>query len=71
MFALLNGRARGRLLAACLARAMGRPDPRKMEGAGKTGCWPHPQPGVQEMKAHQQSHYRSNRSDPAFPAQWC
>jgi hypothetical protein len=33
---------------------------RRTEGAGKTGCWLHPQPRVQQRK-HTSSHYRFNR----------
>jgi hypothetical protein len=40
----------------------------KTEGAGKAGCWSHPQPGVRKMKAHQPSRHRFNRVIPAFPA---
>jgi hypothetical protein len=40
----------------------------KTEGAGKAGCWSHPQPGVRKMKAHQPSRHRFNRVIPALPA---
>jgi hypothetical protein len=33
--------------------------PSKTEGAGNAGCPPHPQPRVQNKKAHERSHHRS------------
>jgi len=32
--------------------------PRKQEGAGNAGCWPHPQPCVQRVESTQASHHR-------------
>src|SRR5438445_2707265 len=32
--------------------------PRKIEGAGKAGCSPHPQPRTQTKKAHERSRHR-------------
>jgi len=45
--------------------------PRKIEGAGKAGRQPHPQPRVRSLiEAHERSHYRFSQQNPAFPAQW-
>jgi hypothetical protein len=43
---------------------------KREEGAGNAGREPHPQPRVQNEKAHEHSHHRFSRSVPAFPAQW-
>ena len=40
------------------------------EGAGNAGREPHPQPRVQNERAHEHSHHRFSRNIPAFPAQW-
>jgi hypothetical protein len=45
--------------------------PRKIEGAGKAGRQPHPQPRVRSLiEAHERSHSRFSQISPAFPAQW-
>jgi len=41
-----------------IARALQANVPRKKEGAGKAGCPMHPQPRVQNKKAHDRSHHR-------------
>jgi len=43
-----NGVTRVRIPAARIARVLRETCPRKMEGAGKTGCQPHPWPRVQQ-----------------------
>jgi hypothetical protein len=48
-----NSRTRLRLLAAVLARVAHEACPSKTEGAGKAGCFAHPQPRVQSRKAHE------------------
>jgi hypothetical protein len=44
--------------------------PRETEGAGNAGCPMHPQPRVQNKKAHERSHHGHTGNHPAFPAQW-
>src|SRR5579872_4831119 len=43
----------------------------RTEGAGKAGCFAHPQPRVRMKKDTSLSHHRSARNNPAFPARWC
>ena len=43
---------------------------KREEGAGNAGREPHPQPRVQNERAHEHSHHRFSRNIPAFPAQW-
>ena len=44
--------------------------PHRHEGAGKTGCLPHPRSRVQVHKEVRTRAYRFGWSIPAFPAQW-
>ena len=44
--------------------------PLKTEGAGKTGCAPHPRSRVQLCKRTRTRAYRFGGNTPAFPAQW-
>src|SRR5260370_25791463 len=42
----------------------------KIEGAGNAGRSMHPQPRMQNKKAHERSHHGHTGNHPAFPAQW-
>src|SRR5260370_35949710 len=44
--------------------------PLKAEGAGNAGRPTHPQPRVQNKKAHEHSYHGHTGNHPAFPAQW-
>jgi hypothetical protein len=43
--------------------------PRNKEGAGKTGCRPHPWPACNKKSRRQSPQAQPNH--PAFPARWC
>jgi hypothetical protein len=63
----------GIVLAACFARVIEITAPRKTEGAGKAGRWPHPQAGVQAVVRVVRTPVSPQvwPERPAFPARWC
>src|SRR5260221_12214915 len=63
--------SRLRIPAARCARGLAKTiRPEITEGAGHAGRSMHPQPRVQNKKAHEHSHHGHTGNHPAFPAQW-
>src|SRR5260221_8349821 len=63
--------SRLRIPAARCARGLAKTiRPEITEGAGNAGRSMHPQPRVQNKKAHEHSHHGHTGNHPAFPAQW-